>query len=321
MGREEIKAAWDRAMCGYRPGRDGPWRCVLYLCPVGWGAKGGAIDDSGLSALEAKALAQIGRKDDIELLCTIVGTGDEFPFDGGYREMLDLVEQREVDCVAVPDIHYLGTSMQQALVLLQRTVVPAGMRFLDAAQRFDSLSCDVDAYFERVRHAEDAVRRKAGSNRPVSRGQVPYGYVFDEGSRGRMRVDEVAAGAVRTICEMTLDGMPASGIARRLNEQKVPNPQRRRRELYGFKAKAGSDSWTGDQVKRIAYSPAIAGHRVLGRYVPSRPGGHSQMRSLDECKVVRNHHEAIIGWETYEALATLRKSRERKTNGEEEQEA
>ena len=170
--KKDFDAAWRQAARGYRPGKDGKWRCVVFLSPLNWLYPDREFSEEDMRALEAKCLRHIGRKDDVMIVRTVRGNGDIPPFDPGFTEVCELALNREVDCVAVPDLRHFAGSSRLAYHWVRDIMAPARIRFLDASWRFDSLTCDVDAYIARVkggniskknaRHPSKHKKRKGG---------------------------------------------------------------------------------------------------------------------------------------------------------------
>ena len=53
---------------------------------------------------------------------------------------------------------------------------------------------------------------------------APFGYIKDPENRNRLIVDEEAAAIVKYVFSLYLQGFGITAVARRLNEEKIPNP-------------------------------------------------------------------------------------------------
>ena len=129
----------------------------------------------------------------------------------------------------------------------------------------------------------------------------PYGYRKSEQDRHQLVVDEEAAGHLREIITMYMDGCSYSDIAKRLNTDGILSPTLQR-EYYktGEKPSPESKPWNNYEVKRVLQDVHCTGDSVYGKYQQSVFQGNKQ-RNLPESEwlYAENTHEGIIDKELF----------------------
>ncbi|NLP26710.1 MAG: recombinase family protein [Clostridiales bacterium] len=97
---------------------------------------------------------------------------------------------------------------------------------------------------------------------------APYRYKKDPNQKGHLIIDEEAAKIVRYIFKLYISGLGNTNIARRLNEEGVPNPTEYKR-LKGLRYKNSHDSnsklWKDFSINRIISNPVYIGLVVQGK--------------------------------------------------------
>ena len=148
-------------------------------------------------------------------------------------------------------------------------------------------------------------------------GFAPYGYIRDPEDKHHFLVDEEAAGVVRRIFCMYLEGYSRDGIARKLNEEGILPPSEYKRKVQGLKyanarEKAGVKGWAYPTInvilKNRVYTGAMIQHKSEKisykvrkyQYIPEE-GQY----------IVEGTHEAIISRDTFEQVRALMKKRSR----------
>ncbi len=139
-----------------------------------------------------------------------------------------------------------------------------------------------------------------------------YGYLKDPNDKNALVVDEEAAGVVRDIFQMFLDGMSKNAIVRHLNDHGVLCPAAYKRERLGLKYQNPSldpckrPLWCAMTVGGILKNRMYCGDMVQGRYRMKSYKVHVQeVVTQDEWYIVENTHEAIIDRETFEKAQRL----------------
>ena len=125
-------------------------------------------------------------------------------------------------------------------------------------------------------------------------------------------MDEEAAGVVRDIFQMFLDGMSKNAIVRHLNDHGVLCPAAYKRERLGLKYQNPSldpgkhPLWCAMTVSNILKNRMYCGDMVQGRYRMKSYKVHVQeVVPQDEWYIVENTHEAIIDRETFDKAQRL----------------
>ena len=139
-----------------------------------------------------------------------------------------------------------------------------------------------------------------------------YGYLKDPTNKNALVVDEEAAGVVRDIFQMFLDGMSKNAIVHYLNDHGVLCPAAYKRERLGLKyqnpslAPGKRPLWCAMTVGKILQNRMYCGDMVQGRYRMKSYKVHVQeIVPQDEWYIVENTHEAIIDRETFEKVQRL----------------
>ncbi|MBU5432911.1 recombinase family protein [Intestinimonas sp. MSJ-38] len=139
-----------------------------------------------------------------------------------------------------------------------------------------------------------------------------YGYLKDPTNKNALVVDEEAAGVVRDIFQMFLDGMSKNAIVHYLNDHGVLCPAAYKRERLGLKYQNPSLApdkrplWCAMTVGKILQNRMYCGDMVQGRYRMKSYKIHVQeIVPQDEWYIVENTHEAIIEREIFEKVQQL----------------
>lgn len=144
----------------------------------------------------------------------------------------------------------------------------------------------------------------------------PFGYKKDPNDKDKWIIDEEAAGTVRRIFQMYVDGYRISEIGHKLTEEKVETPI-----LYymnrGIKTNARSEYpeiWDLMSIKYILSQTAYAGHTVNFQTAVKSYKTKKQIRLPKEDWIIyRNTQEPIIDEKTFETVQQMRKVKRART--------
>ena len=144
----------------------------------------------------------------------------------------------------------------------------------------------------------------------------PFGYKKDPNDKDKWIIDDEAAGTVRRIFQMFVDGVRMPEIARKLTEEKVETPI-----LYymnrGIKTNARSEYpeiWDSMSIKYILDQTAYAGHTVNFQTAVKSYKTKKQIRLPKEDWIIyRNTQEPIIDEKTFETVQQMRKVKRART--------
>lgn len=253
-------------------------------------------------------------KDDIIVVSEYVddgysGSNFERP---GFQMMMEDIKRGKVDCVVVKDLSRFGREYIDSGKYIERLFPALGVRFIAVNDHIDSREesgrDDIvvpfknlmnDAYCRDISikirsHLE--VKRKNGE---YTGAFTPYGYKKDENDRNRLVPDLYAAGVVKDIFRMKLQGMSQAAIAERLNGKGILSPMEYKHSLGiriqdNFKTHEQAE-WSSMSVRRILENEVYVGTLVQGRY--STPN-HKIKKIVDKPKEewirIEDSHEPIV---------------------------
>ena len=139
-------------------------------------------------------------------------------------------------------------------------------------------------------------------------GIAPFGYVYNPADKSRLIVDEYAAGVVKRIFGMRVDGMGYNTITKILNDEMIPTPRLYYYQRQNRKPQANCQKdWQIYMVKRILEDEQYLGYTIFGKTrTTSYRNSKTIQNSEDEWLRVENTHEAIIDIATWDKVNELR---------------
>lgn len=142
---------------------------------------------------------------------------------------------------------------------------------------------------------------------------APYGYMKDPDNKNHLIVDEEAAKIVKYVFSLYLSGIGIVSIARRLNEEGIPNPATyKKAHNQPFQNSHGecSDLWHSYSIGRMLSNEVYIGNVVQGMTENvSYKSTKKRRKDRREWDVVENVHEPIIDRETWNKAARLRENK------------
>ena len=250
-------------------------------------------------------------------------TGTDFDRPDFQRMLVDL-RAGLVNCVIVKDLSRFGRNYVGVGEYLEHVFPLLNVRFI-------SVSDNVDSYldprsvnnlvvpFKNILNDEYArdISNKVRASLDLKRRQgkfigsfASYGYRKDPDDHSRLLIDEAAAAVVRDIFNWFIGGTSVLGIAKRLNEQGVPNPSAYKRQQgmnYQHPASDKLDGlWPDSSVRRILRNPLYTGTMVQGKNRMKSYKLHiSEAVPKEEWITVEQTHEAIIPQELFDQAQSL----------------
>ena len=250
-------------------------------------------------------------------------TGTDFDRPDFQRMIVDL-RAGLVNCVIVKDLSRFGRNYVGVGEYLEHVFPLLNVRFI-------SVSDNVDSYldprsvnnlvvpFKNILNDEYArdISNKVRASLDLKRRQgkfigsfASYGYRKDPNDHSRLLIDETAAAVVRDIFNWFLAGTSVLGIAKRLNEQGVPNPSAYKRQQgmnYRHPASGTLDGlWPDSSVRRILRNPLYTGTMVQGKNRTKSYKLHvSEAVPEEDWITVEQTHEAIISIELFDKAQAL----------------
>ena len=250
------------------------------------------------------------------------GTNFERP---GFKQMMEDAKKGIINGIIVKDLSRLGRNYIEMGRYLEQVFPVMNIRFIAINDSYDTaLSNDGtdsmvipfknllnDSYCRDI-----SMKVRSQFKMKMQRGDfigsfAPYGYKKDPKNKRHLIVDEYAAGIVRKIFNLKLDGVNSENIANRLNAEGVLSPfnYKRMNDLnYHSGFKTGEEAkWCIAQVNRILNNEYYIGTVVQGKV---RKINYKVNKSVDVKKEdwirVENMHEPIISREEFQLVQKLK---------------
>ena len=245
-----------------------------------------------------------------------------------FQRMMEDIYKGKIQGVITKDISRLGREHIETSNYIERVFPSLSIRYIAILDGVDSVSHSNEelAQFKTLfndMYSRDISKKIRGAlSAQKKRGQfmsgfAPYGYIRDPEDKHHFLVDEEAAGVVRRIFCMYLEGYSRDGIARTLNEEDILPPSEYKRKVQGLKyanarEKAGVKGWAYPTInvilKNRVYTGAMIQHKSEKisykvrkyQYIPE-----------EKQYIVEGTHEAIISRDTFEQVRALMKKRSR----------
>jgi hypothetical protein len=138
---------------------------------------------------------------------------------------------------------------------------------------------------------------------------APYGYAKSPSDRHKLVIDEEAAGVVRGIFTLCVQGRSAARIAGILTEKGIPAPSAYKKEKglsYENPNSGGYTRWSVNTVRRILGNKTYLGQLIQGR---ERKVSYKSKKVVitpeEEWVVVKNSHEPMIDEKTFDMAQRL----------------
>ena len=245
----------------------------------------------------------------------------------GFLEMMKQVEAGRVKYLCIKDMSRLGRDylkVGQIMEILRQK----GVRLIAINDGVDSERGDDDfTPFRNIMneyYARDTSRKIRSTFQSKGKigkhltGLVIYGYLWNE-TRDQWLVDEYAAGIVKRIFAMTIDGMGPYQIAKKLQEEQVlipsaylaqfdegVNKNKTFKNIYG---------WGSSTIVNILEKREYLGHTINFKTRKHFKDKKSHYVPEDQWTIFENTHEAIIDQETFELAQKVRSQVRRYPDG------
>lgn len=242
-----------------------------------------------------------------------------------FIKMMDDIEDGKIDCVIVKDLSRFGRDYLDTGKYLERIFPEKGIRFISIIDGIDSMKQAYDMLIPiknlfNEQYARDISNKiqatvKAKQNSGDFIGAfASFGYMKSPDNKNKLIIDEYAAGIVRRIFNMFIEGYGKQRIARILNDEGVPCPSEYKRmngENYVNPKRLESTTyWSYSTVNNILKKEMYRGNMVQGTR-------HQELRrkqkriSRSDWIVVENTHEAIIDEDTWNKTQNLLRRRKK----------
>lgn len=243
-----------------------------------------------------------------------------------FLRMLSDIENKKIDLVITKDLSRLGRDYIQTGYYLEVYFPQKNIRYIALNDNIDTLGNDNDiAPFKNIlneMYAKDISKKiRAAFRTKAENGEfigavAPFGYKKHPENKNRLIVDETAAKVVKQAFDMVLEGYGLNKIARVFNSEGILNPTMYKRQqgvAYENNLRLnGTTYWTDSTIRKMLSNIVYTGVMAQGK----------QRTKSFKCKkkvscnendwiVVKDTHEPIISFETWDAVQKLLSVRKR----------
>jgi len=244
----------------------------------------------------------------------------------GWNEVITKIESGQVANLLVKDSSRIGRDFLR-VGLYRELCHEKGVRLICINDGIDTAKGDDDFtpfrdlmsewYARDISKKIKSVFQSKGRNgQPIS-SKAPYGFYKNPVDKNNWLVDEYAAGIVRRIFKLTLDGNGPYQIARILHDDKIEKPSYYLARVGYVNKPSALDApypygWSAFTVSTIIASMSYLGHLVNFKYEkPSFKSKKFVERPKEDWLIFENHHEAIVDQETWELAQKMRETKRR----------
>ncbi len=242
-----------------------------------------------------------------------------------FTRMIEDIEAGKVNCVIVKDLSRFGRDYIDTGKYLERYFPERGVRFIAITDHIDSMKQAYDMLLPiknifNEQYARDISKKVHASIKTKQRtGEfigafASYGYRKSPADKNKLVIDEYAAGVIRKIFDLYIEGYGKIRIAALLNEAGIVCPSEYKRingDNYRNSTRLDSTFyWTYSTINRILQNEMYAGNMVQNRK-SQRMRGKAKAQDRKDWIVVKGTHDAIIDAETWNRAQDLLKRRTR----------
>ncbi|MDE7244808.1 MAG: recombinase family protein [Oscillospiraceae bacterium] len=234
----------------------------------------------------------------------------------GFLEMLEDAQRGLINLILVKDLSRLGRDYVEVGRYTDIVFPSLGCRFVSVLDCLDSEGDNTDMLHFRSLMNDYHLRDLSGKIKSVLHSKMvsgqyisayaPYGYRKSTEDKHKMVLDEYAAGVVRRIYELRLEGTSYGQIAAILNREDVPSPGVYRHQFSSKTECKVRQLWTHTAVKRILHREVYKGTRIMN-YCGTRSYKDTTVIYKPESEWIRHEalHEAIVTEEEWDAVQKI----------------
>ena len=228
-----------------------------------------------------------------------------------YKRMMNDVENGKVNCILVKDLSRIGRNMLETDELLMVYLVERNVRFISLGDNYDSFVHPLSVLELATLNLfnQDYLRdlvEKSNSSRyiKIKRGEhvsgyTNFGYKKSTEDKNKLVIDEEAAGYIRYIFSLTVEGKTSREIAEILNSQNIPTPSVYKTTRHGQGKWHTVDPdyhfWNDNLVWMIQSDERYTGRLISKSYAqPVQGMFKSAKRAKEDWIIVPGAFEAII---------------------------
>lgn len=250
----------------------------------------------------------------------------------GIQQLLNEVRKNKIICIVVKDLSRFGRNYIEVGDYIEQIFPFLGVRFIAVSDNFDSTknSVGLEIGFKNLMHdlysrdlsrkikSVKALMQKRGA---YSGGDVPYGYIRNEGEGTPYIPDPVSANIVKKIFALAAEGTTTTKIADKLNTEGALIPGEYKNSCTGNNYQLKNEKrrlWTASQVSLIIKNEVYIG-TFIGRKLSTVTPRKVKKNNESEYLKIENHHEKLVEEDLFQkAQAVIRISKKRTTYKKEE---
>ena len=235
----------------------------------------------------------------------------------GFENLMDEVRRGAINCIVVKDLSRFGRDYMEAGNFLEVIFPRLNVRFISIGDAYDSFDprCKGEGMSVAIKNMVNAFYAKDISVKIRTAYEVkrrngefvgkcpPFGYIKAPDNKNRLVVDAEAAGIVREIYAMKLDGTSVHQITRQLTARGVPNPAHYRyiKGIQKEERYRQPQSWDITVVKDILENIVYLGHLPLGK--TKIVNGKQRAVPKKDWVIAKNAHDPVITQADFDAVA------------------
>ena len=237
-----------------------------------------------------------------------------------FERLLKALQERKIDCIVVKDFSRLGRNFVETGQYLEQVFPLFGVRFIAINDNYDSLNSQSrDGMLVPIKSMINEMYSKDLSQKIQScfrskeaRGEiytlVPFGYKKNQ--KNHLILDEEVSDVVVRIFLWKKSGMKEREIAKKLSAEGIPTPFTRRCQLGYLKntLRVKDPAWQTVFVTKVLENPVYTGTMVYNRIAYDETYRKIGENPRESWRMVPDSHPAIISWELFDEVSTLRKA-------------
>ena len=238
-----------------------------------------------------------------------------------FGRMIRDISKHSVNCVIVKDLSRLGRNYVDVGNYIDKFFPENNIRFIAVNDAVDNLGSEFDMIVPiknifNENYSRDISKKVTSAfkvkelNGEFIGAFASYGYMKDPKNRNKLIIDPYASEIVKKIYSMFLNGTAKIQIAKELNSEGVVCPSEYKKQS-GLKYSNGNrleltKYWTYSTVHRILQNEIYAGTMVQHKNVRKDfKSKHSAVTDKSDWIKVKGTHEAIIDYDTWNAVQDL----------------
>lgn len=223
--------------------------------------------------------------------------------------MIRDIESQTINAVLCKDLSRIGRS-HIVETYLEEYFPEKDVRFIAVTDNIDSAAGEYDLsvsirtllnseYPKDIFCKTKRAKQARAKNGMYIGSKAPFGYMKDPQNKNHLLLDEAAAGTVRYIFDLALQGLGYRAIARRLSNKSILTPaayaqMQGNSGAQSRRIQAGMEyAWAETSVQAILKNPAYCGMCAQGRRGNRKMHGKQYKKPQDEWIIVKNKVETL----------------------------